>query len=93
LPQGTGGTYGGTGGDYPTGGVGANGGSARGGAGGSGGNGAEGGNPGEDDDDGEVIVTHGGCSLASANASSSFAAFLVAALALLGAGRRRSARR
>jgi MYXO-CTERM domain-containing protein len=92
LPQGTGGTYGGTGGDYPTGGVGAIGGSARGGAGGSGGNGAEGGNPGEDDD-GKVIVTHGGCSLASPNASSSFAAFLVAALALLGAGRRRSARR
>jgi MYXO-CTERM domain-containing protein len=45
---------------------------------------------GNGDNGDRVVVTHGGCSLANGGESSSFAAFLVGALALLRIGRRRA---
>ena len=43
-------------------------------------------------EDGDAIVTHGGCSMANGSASSSFAALLLGAAALLRFGRRRASR-
>jgi chitinase len=58
----------------------------------TGGNGGDGGTNGSSDE-GKVVITHGGCSLASGGDTSSFAAFLVGALALLSVGRRRASKR
>jgi MYXO-CTERM domain-containing protein len=58
--------------------------------GGTGENGGSGGTDRNSEDEGETIVTHGGCALSSPNGSSPFALFLFAAAALARFSRRRS---
>jgi hypothetical protein len=79
---------GGSTGGFPSGGTGAVGNGPSGGTGGT--STGSGGTDRNSGDEGETIVTHGGCALARPNASSPFALLLVALAALLRFGRRRS---